>query len=161
MCGIRAAANLAVRRAKKSPASPSLMARSADVPARPCERVRPRTERGKAPERLPALCTRGGGRVCLHASALAWPPTTLQPDAPDARARGADRRPSEQRGLPLSYLARARTQYTKTPLPSCCHENLACVGPGGTGRNESRSATRGRVCKTAPHLGFPFPFPRV
>src|SRR5262245_44738123 len=109
-----AAANLAVRRAKKSPASPSLMARLAGVPAKPCERGRPHTELGKAPDRLPAPCTRGGGRVSLHASALAYPPTTLQPDVPDALARGADRRPSEQHGLPASYLSRARTQYTKT-----------------------------------------------
>src|SRR3954467_10569449 len=152
-----AATNLAVRRAKKSPASPSLMARSAGVAAKPCERGRPRTERGKEPERLPAPCTRGAGREYLHVSALACPPTTSQPDAPDARARGVDKRPAEQRGLRPSYLSRARTQYTKPSLPSCCHENLAYAVPGGTRRNREGAELARRSARRRHTLAFRVP----
>jgi hypothetical protein len=65
--------------------------------------------------------------------------------------------------LPLSYLVNAREQYTKEA--SAPSEPVAIPLPrkaalGGRRWNQTelgRNAARGKVCKTKPHLGFPFP----
>ena len=114
MCRMPAAASLVDKRAKKSPAPWSLMARSASGPAKPCQRDRPRRARDGARDRLLRQCTPGASSGCRRVSALACPRTSSQRGVRGLWARGGGRPPSAQRGWLASCHWHAPRQYTKT-----------------------------------------------
>jgi hypothetical protein len=126
MWRIPAAANLADRRAKKSPAPWSVMARSVSDLATPWLRDRRRKEDGEEQDRLLLACIRDASTGCLPVQSLACPRKASQQVVPGPWARGAGRPPSAQHGWTALCRWHARQQYTKAPtpllLPPGCHE---------------------------------------